>query len=223
MSDILHRQTLSAIGRRLYRKGFVAGTDGNLSCRLDSDKILITASGTALGFLAEGDFVVLNPAGEILTGRKAPSSEYLMHLAVYRARHDVMACCHAHPPFATARATAGKGLPSGILPEIVAFVGDIPLADYAPPGTEAVPKSVAGYLADHQAFLLRSHGVLTIGRNMEEAYNRMEAVEHYAKIIYIADHSGGAIPLEEEEIQRLREIGRSLKSGQLTDDKENNS
>ncbi|MBN2227639.1 MAG: class II aldolase/adducin family protein [candidate division Zixibacteria bacterium] len=206
-------QTLAVFGRRLYEKGLVNATDGNLSCRLDDGTIAITASGTTLGYLETTDFVSLSPDGVVLAGTKKPSSEFLMHLAVYRERPDVRACCHAHPPYATASAVTGNGLPSGILPEIVLFVGDIPLTEYAPPGTDAVPKALLPFLADHQAFLLRSHGVLTVGADIEQAYNRMEAVEHYARIVYIADHSGGPTALDPAEIRRLEAIGKSLQSG----------
>jgi len=206
-------EILTVLGNRLYQKGLVTATDGNLSCRLDDGRIVITASGTELGRLDDHDFVVLSPEGELLSGSKKPSSEFLMHLAVYRERPDIGACCHAHPPYATAAAVTGNGLPNGILPEIVLFVGDIPLTAYAPTGTDAVPRALMPYLADHQAFLLRNHGVLTIGTDPAQAYNRMEAVEHFARIVYIANHSGGPIPLDETEIRRLREIRKSLHSG----------
>ena len=213
MSDSNIYEIPVTIGRRLYEKGLVTATDGNLSCRLDDGTIVVTASGTALGRLDTNDFVVLSPDGDIVSGTRKPSSEYLMHLAVYRHRPDINAVCHAHPPYATASAVTGNGLPSGILPEIVLFVGDIPLTAYAPPGTDAVPKALLPFLADHQAFLLRNHGVLTIGADIEQAYNRMEAVEHYARIVYIANRSGGPTALDPAEIRRLEEIGKSLQSG----------
>ncbi len=145
-----------------------------------------------------------NPAG------RSRHRRLLMHLAVYKARPDILACCHAHPPYATAFSIIGRPLPSNILPEVIVTIGEIPLTEYAPPGTEAVPKALEKHLGNHQAFLLRNHGVLTIGKSLEEAFCRMETVEHYAKIVYIAESRGKLNILDHDEILRLEEIRREL-------------
>jgi L-fuculose-phosphate aldolase len=204
------RVKLVEFGRLLYVNGFIAGTDGNLSVRVEKDLILITAAGVAKGFLKTDDLISVNPSGEVLSGSKRPSSEILMHLYVYNRRPLVGACCHAHPPYATAHAASGVSLPADVLPEAIITLGEIPLTEYASAGTSAVAESLAPFIENHNAFLLGNHGVLTIGRSLEEAYNRMETVEHLAKITYIARHIGNVRHLDQSEIQRLERIREAL-------------
>lgn len=205
------RKLIVKIGRLLCENGLVAGTDGNLSILTEDKKLLITPSGVAKGRLHENDLILVNAEGTILSGDKQPSSELLMHLFVYKKRPDIMACCHAHPPYATAFSIVGKELPPDILPEVILSVGQIPLADYATPGTEAVPKSLEKHIDGHCAFMLRNHGVLTIGLSLEEAYNRMEIVEHFARIIYIAEKVGRLNHLDKDEVKGLKKT-RDTKS-----------
>ena len=198
-------------GRRLHEKGFIAGTDGNLSLMVDKDLLLITPTGVPKGYLQEFDMILVNLQGELIAGKKSPSSELPMHLFIYKNRPGIKACCHAHPRYATAFSIIGKALPSDILPEVVLSVGEIPLIPYAPPGTEALPRSLENHIEKHTAFILQNHGALTIGRNLEEAYNRMETVEHFAGIVYIAELMGTVNHLDESEVKRLEKIRNSLK------------
>lgn len=198
------------IGRRLYDKGFIAGVDGNLSVRLNSREILITATGISKGFLDPEDVVIVDYGGNTLSGDRKPSSEMKMHLAVYNGRENVHACCHAHPPYATAFSVVEKILPPNILPEVILTLGQIPLVEYAPPGTAAVPRALEKYLKEHDGFILTNHGVLTLGRNLFEAFYRMETVEHYAKIIYIAEQSGKLNFLDLDEVRRLEKLRESI-------------
>ncbi len=199
-------------GRQLAQRGLVAGSDGNLSVRLDQDKILVTPSGLPKGRLSEDDLVTVDLSGNKLSGRLKASSETAMHLCVYRERPDVFACVHAHPPYATAFAVAGIKLPEDVLPEVVIFVGPVPLAEYAPPGTEAVPRSLAPYLADHNAFLLANHGLLTLGRSLQEAYNRHETVEHYAHILHLTRELGPENRLPADDYARLIKLREDRKN-----------
>ncbi len=187
-ADIQHQ--IVEVGLRLQQRGFLAGSDGNLSVRLDDGRILITPSGKAKGRLDPADLIVVDSDGHKLEGNGNPTSEMAMHLAVYRARPEINACVHTHAPNATAFAVAGIPLPDDILPEVVVFVGPIALCEYAPPGTEAVPRSLEPLIKTHCAFLLCNHGLLTIGRSLEEASNRHETVEHYAHILRLARQFG---------------------------------
>jgi len=198
------------VGQRLQRRGYLAGTDGNLSVRIDPDRILITAAGKAKGRLQPTDLVVVDIDGRKLEGEFNPTTEMAMHLAVFRARPDINACVHTHPPYATSFAVAGMPLPEDILPEVVVFVGPIANCTYAPPGTEAVPNSLVPSLATHNAFLLRNHGLLTIGQTMEEASNRHETVEHYAEILWLAKQLGDWNRIPGDDFQRLTEIRNQL-------------
>ncbi len=204
------RQTIVDIGRRLDQRGLISGTDGNISVRLDDDRIMITPSGLPKGRLAPDDQVIVDQNGKHLQGNRKASSEMLMHLFVYRERPDIMACVHSHAPYATAFAVTGIPLAQDILPEVVVFVGGIPLTDYAPPGTDAVPKALAPHIEHNNAFLLRNHGLLTIGRSLDEAYHRHETVEHFARIVHLARQLGSVDSIPTEDFQRLEKMRRRL-------------
>lgn len=207
----LRKQIVEA-GERLYRRGLVAGTDGNISARLDDDRIMITPAGLPKGRMAPDDMVVVDINGKHLQGKQAASSEMAMHLFVYRNRPEVKACVHAHPPCATAFAVAGIALAEDILPEVVLFVGGIPLTDYAPPGTDAVPRSLEPHIESNNAFLLRNHGLLTIGQSLDEAYNRHEMVEHFAKIVTLARQLGNVESIPSEDFARLEKMRARLEA-----------
>ena len=198
------------IGRKLYQRGMLAGNDGNISMRLEGGHIMITAAGRPKGELAAEDLVTVDAEGKHIHGRLEASSEMAMHLFVYRRRPEIMGCVHSHAPYATAFAVSGESLDAAVLPEVVVFVGDIVKATYAPPGTEAVPDSLAPYIETASAFLLKNHGLLTIGRTLEQAYHRHETVEHYARIMMLARQLGGADPLPPDDVERLSAIRRKL-------------
>ncbi|HWR83423.1 MAG TPA: class II aldolase/adducin family protein [Candidatus Deferrimicrobium sp.] len=205
------KRSIIAVGRRLYEHGMLAGTDGNISVRLADGEVLITASGVAKGQLSTDMLVTVDLHGSAIQKRSGASSELPMHLFVYRSRPDVNACVHSHPPYATALAVAGLPLPDNILPEVVLFVGSIPLTKYASPGTAAVPRVLSRLIKRHDAFLLRNHGLLTLGRSLEEAYWRHEVVEHYANIYWLAHQLGRARRIPVEDFARLKKVRRELK------------
>ncbi len=204
------RQKLVSVGEMLAHRRFVAGTDGNLSARLADGRILVTPSGVAKGSMVADDLVVVDAAGTVVQGRGTPSTELAMHLEVYRRRPEVAAVIHSHPPYATAFAVAGEALPDDVLPEIVVFVGPIPLTDYAPPGTEAVPQSLEPTIDTASAWLLRNHGLLTCGRSVDEAVHRHEQVEHLATIVHHARMLGAVNQIPGEDFDRLNAMRQRL-------------
>jgi L-fuculose-phosphate aldolase len=206
-----HIAEVIEVGRRLHEQGLLAGTSGNISIRLDSKRILITGAGVAKGTLSEKELVVVDYSGNRLDGELQPSSEMLMHLFAFQKRPEIAACVHAHPPYATAFAVAGQQLESDVLPEVVLFVGEVPLTQYAPPGTNAVPESLAPFIASSNAFLLRNHGLLTLGRTLTEAYHRLETVEHSAHVLHLATALGGATHIPAGDYERLKEQRRNAK------------
>jgi len=194
------------IGRILYERGLVAGAEGNISVRLDNDRILVTPSGLCKGRLSSDDLVLVDFEGRQLEGTNAASSELPMHLHVYRKRDDVRSCVHSHAPYATAYAVAGIDLPADILPEVALFLGRIPLTEYAPPGTEAVGHALDPFLNECNAFLLRNHGLLTIGTGLEEALVRHETVEQYARIVHLARQLGNVDAIPAADLERLEKM-----------------
>lgn len=204
------RRAVLRVGELLDQKGYIAGTDGNVSVRLAPERILITPAGLAKGRLEDEDLVVVDLSGKVVLGGHEPSTESPMHLYVYQQRMDIGACVHSHAPYATSLAVAGTPLAANVLPELVLAVGSVPLTEeYAATGTHAVPESLAPYIQSANGFLLRNHGLLTIGRTVEEAYNRHETIEHYAKILHLALQLGGVNTLPQSEFDRLEAIRRN--------------
>jgi L-fuculose-phosphate aldolase len=162
------------ISHLIYKKGFVSSTDGNISAKLPNGNILCTPTSVNKGEVKKSHIVEVNPMGEVVYGIYKPSTEIKMHLFIYQRRDDVKAIIHAHPPFATAFATAGLSLEGYVLPEVIVNLGKIPLAKYATPSTEEVPLSIEPFVEKHDAFLLQNHGAVTLGSSLKDAYFKME-------------------------------------------------
>lgn len=199
------------IGKRMYDRNYVAANDGNISVRIDEDAVLCTPTGVSKGFMTPNMLVKVNLKGEQISGNYKPSSELRMHLRIYNENPKVSAVTHAHPPVATAYAIAGIDLDKAILPEAVILLGIVPVAPYATPGTEEVPDSIAPFCKGYNAVLLANHGALTWGRDLTEAYHRMESLEHYATILmYTSNIIGKANELSCDQIDRLIKIREEL-------------
>ena len=199
------REAVCRVGKLLYDRGYVAANDGNISVRVGEGRLLITPSGVSKGRMTPDMLLVTDLDGTVIEGNRHPSSEGKMHLEVYRGRPDVNAVVHAHPPVSTAFAVCRRGLETPYLSELVAGLGQVPCtSSFAMLSTEEVPQSVRPYLADHNALLLANHGALAWGGDLWEAFDRLETVEHTAKIVLNAQLLGGGIPLTEEEVVRLQ-------------------
>lgn len=201
------RELMCAVGKLLYDRGYVAANDGNLSMKVEPDRLLVTPSGVSKGRLTPDMLLVTDLEGNVLEGNRHPSSETKMHLAVYRGRPDVGAVVHAHPPVSTAFAVCRRGMETPYLSELVTGLGAVPCTpSFAMLSTDQVPRSVEPYLADHCAVLLANHGALTWGEDLWEAFDRMETVEHTAKILLNARLLGDPVALTQEETAELRSM-----------------
>ncbi len=200
------RLEIIKVCRKLESKGLIAASDGNVSCRAGEEAILITPSGVSKADMAPDEIAKTSMQGDLLEGPIKPSSEIRMHLHVYRMRPDVSAIVHAHPPMATASTLAGFALDSKVLPEVWLMLGKVPVAPYATPSTDEVPKSIDPYITGSRAILLCRHGALTFGGGLMEACMRMEKLEHFARILFYAsilkDRSTPSA-LAESEIAKL--------------------
>lgn len=197
------KQEIVDIGKRLYNRGYVASNDGNLSIRLDSEKVLITPTGVSKGFMKPDDLIVVDLDGKVINGKRKHSSESNMHLQIYRDRPDVGGVCHTHAPYATSFAVAGIPLDLMILPEVIITLGTIPLVEYGATGTEDLYRSISNYVKDYDAFLLANHGVLAVGNNLLSAYHKMETVEHAAHIQFLASQLGKIKTLNKKQVAQL--------------------
>jgi L-fuculose-phosphate aldolase len=210
------RQEMVRVGRLMWERGYVTATDGNLSARLGSDRLLVTPTGLSKGFLSASDLLLLRLDGEsgspfAYRGQgQRPSSEISMHLEVYSQRPDVNAMVHAHPPLATAFSIAGVSLARCVLPEVIVTLGGIPTADYATPGTVEVAETIRRVIQDYDAVILAHHGSLTVGQTLWEAYLRLEKVEHTAQITLAAQQLGQVSTLSPQAVARLTAMRREL-------------
>ncbi len=190
--------------RQMYRQGFIASTEGNVSACLGPDRILTTPRGLHKGFLRPEQLVVTDLDGRRVAGDLAPSSELALHLLVYRERPDVGAVVHAHPTMAIVCSLAGISLAEAVIPEIAATLGAVPTAPYATPGTIDAAWAVKDLVHQHDALILARHGTVTVGRTVREAYLKLEMLEHAARIVFLARLLGPVPALPSEEVLRLR-------------------
>jgi L-fuculose-phosphate aldolase len=200
------KRDLLQVCKRLYERGLVAGSDGNVSVRLDRDHLLATPTGMCKGLVGEGDLVGCDLQGKQLSGTRRLTTEIKIHLAVYTQRDDVCAVVHAHPPFATAFAVAGITPSEKLMPEAYIAVGKVALAPYGTPSTDELAEKIRAAVATHDAVLLANHGAMTFGSDVVGAYHRMEALEQLCKITFIARQLGGAKSLAPEDMAKLDAI-----------------
>jgi L-fuculose-phosphate aldolase len=207
-NETLLREGLIEVCQKLAEKDLIAATDGNVSCKVGEDMLLVTPSGKAKAGLKPIDLLLINLDGQILAGRGKPSNEIRMHLEAYRRRGDVGAVVHAHPPMLTAFTLARTPFRADVMPEVWLTLGHVPTAPYATPSTEEVPESIGPYLEMHQAILLERHGSLTLGRSLDEAYLRLEKLEHAARTLFFAQllHKSPPSPLPAEALMKLETL-----------------
>jgi L-fuculose-phosphate aldolase len=203
-SEAQLRADIVEVGRRMYARGYTASNDGNISVRLDPGRLLMTPRSVCKGFMEPSMMCITDLDGVKLSGERDPSSEMQMHLEVYRQRPDVNAVVHAHPPVATAFAVAGIPLDRAVLAEVVTTLGSVPIAEYATPSTKALPEAVRKYVKAHDGMLLANHGALTLGADLFSAYYKMETIEHFANISFVARMLGGERLLSRDEVVRLQ-------------------
>lgn len=198
-----HRDDMVRVCRLLYEKGWVASNDGNVSIRLDDEHLMCTPTAISKGMVTAEDVIVCDMAGNKLEGHRERTSEIAMHMTIYAMRPDVRSVVHAHPPVATGFASAGKALDKALLPEVIIQLGAVPLASYGLPGTPALCEGMLPFIPNYDALLLENHGCTSYGRDVWDAFFKMEIVEHFARITFVAEMLGGARPLPREEVEKL--------------------
>src|SRR5947199_827972 len=206
VSEYKIKDQMCEIGRRIWQKGFCAGNEGNHSYRIADNKVLCTPTGISKGFLRPDDICTVDLEGKQLSGSRKRTSEILLHLAIYKARPDVKAVIHSHPPHATAFAVAGIDLPTCIHPEAEVFLGTVKTAKYVTPGDKRLGESILPYVKDSNTILLQSHGVVCFAPDLEQAYYQLEIVDAYARILILAKQVGSIRPLEAPEMKELLEL-----------------
>lgn len=196
-------------GTKLGEKNMSPATSGNISVR-HGENILITCSGTCLGELDENDIVLIDKNADILDGGKKPSSEKNLHNAIYAIRNDVNAIVHCHSPYASAFAVCHKPLSKPIICENVFYFGEIPVADYALPGSDKLVENTAKYFSKHNAVLLANHGIVIAAKDLKNAYYLMETAETFAQIYLNSLLLGGAKELCKQDIEEIYKLRNSM-------------
>jgi L-fuculose-phosphate aldolase len=202
-SEKEYRRDIVEIGKLVYQKGWVAANDGNISVRLDKNKVLCTCTGISKGMMTVDDLIICDLDGNKLEGSRERTSEIAMHLTIYQMRPDVFSVLHAHPPTATGFAVAGRALNLALLPEVIIGLGCVPLADYGLPGTPALTDGMLPYIPKYDAILMGNHGAVCYGEDVYRAFFKMETVEHFARISLVAELLGGPKVLPKDEVDKL--------------------
>lgn len=205
MDETTARKLIVEIGKLLYDRSYVVSSDGNVSFRLDENTVLATPTMTCKGRMTEDCLALTDMDGKPLSDKRA-SSELAMHLLIYKMRPDVKAVCHAHPPHGTAFAVAGLAIDEPILSEVILTLGCVPLTEYGTPSTSELTRAMEPFVANHNALLMANHGAVAYGGDLWQAFDRLETLEHTAKIAILARALGGANDLPQDAIEKLINI-----------------
>lgn len=202
------KEKLIATCHRVYEKGFVAAYDGNLSVRINEEKILITRSNINKGSVTEKDILTIDNNGNLLEGNGKITTEVKLHLKIYNNRRDINSVIHCHPLYSTAIATAREEFPNNVFPEVILTLGKVPICKYATPSTNGLVESLNPFVDYANIFLLSNHGAVAVGDTLETAYYRMEKLEHISKTIFIAESMGNLKELSTKNINELYSIAK---------------
>ena len=194
---------------KVYEKGYVAAYDGNLSVRFTIDTILITKSGICKGDVTEEDLIEVDYDGKVVNGNGRASTEAKIHLLAYKERKDVSAVVHCHPVYSTAFAAMGEGFTRPVFPEVILSLGKVPLCKYGTPSTDELPDSMKSHINYAHAMLLENHGAVTLGKDIKDAYYKMEKLEHAARIMHAVRAIGREKALPIIKLKELYNIAES--------------
>ncbi len=204
------KEQMCEVGRRIWLRGFCAGNEGNHSARIGEDRFLCTPTGVSKGFLTPDDICVVDGEGNQVepnaNGRKR-TSEVLVHLAIYRKRPDVNAVIHSHPPHAVAFCIAGMPLPEGVHPEAEVFLGKVPIAQYATPGTPKLSESILPLIGpETNTILMGNHGSVTFSPDIIDTYYRLEILDNYCRQLLLARQLGNVNVLNAQQMVELLKV-----------------
>lgn len=199
------KQEIIEYGKLCGAKNFTPGISGNISARY-GDKILITSSGSANGYLSEDEFSVIDFNGNVIEGHPKASSEKMLHVEFYRMREDVNYIIHVHSPYLSTFASCGKALDEPIMAENVFYFGQIPLAQYGLPSSRALVEKTARYFDKYQAVLMANHGFIVGDKTIKDAYLKLELAEAYAQVVLNTKLLGGATPLNSRQVEEINAL-----------------
>ncbi len=200
------KQQICEIGDRLYKKGFAAANDGNISYRISENQVVCTPTLTCKGFLKPDDLCIVDMEGKQLSGTRKRTSEVMLHLAIMKERPEVKAVVHCHPPHATAFGIAREPIPQCVLPEVEIFLGDVPITKYVIPGGKEFAATILPYVHKSNVIILANHGTVSFGETVEQAYWWTEILDAYCRILMLARGLGNVNYFTEPEAKALLEL-----------------
>lgn len=205
------RKEIVDFGKALYQRRLITGMSGNISGRLDDEAIIITPSGHCKGNMREFDLIrMLIKDGKVTAGGK-PSMETPFHLAFYRSRKDVGGVVHAHPLHCTILACSGRTVRTDLTPEGLLYLGKVAFVPYATPGTKELAENLEAVMLAHNSFIMENHGAIAVGKDVAEAYYRLEAMEFLAEMQVMAEGAGNIKGLEEGEVRKILDMAEGAK------------
>ncbi|TAG07007.1 MAG: class II aldolase/adducin family protein [Verrucomicrobia bacterium] len=206
------KERMVDIGKRMWAREYTDGNGGNLTIRVGDNLVLCTPTLVSKGFMTVEQMCLVDLEGKQLAGKFKRTSECMTHLAIMKRQPKAKACCHAHPPHGTAFAVAGVQPPTCMIPEAEVFLGQIGLAEYRTPGSPANAEVVGNAAVDHMAVLMVNHGVITWGKDIEDAYWKMENVESYCKTVWVASQLNGGklLTITGGQAKELIELRKTL-------------
>jgi L-fuculose-phosphate aldolase len=200
------KQEICEIGQRLYQRGFAAANDGNISFRIDENRVLCTPTMISKGFMKPDDLCVVDMSGKQISGARKRTSEVMLHLAIMKERDDVKSVVHCHPPHATAFGVAREPIPQCVLPEVEVFLGDVPITQYETPGGQDFADTILPFVKKTNVIILANHGTVSYGETVERAYWWTEILDAYCRILMLAKGLGNINYFTEPEARDLLEL-----------------
>jgi L-fuculose-phosphate aldolase len=200
------KQEICEIGDRIYKKGFAAANDGNISYRVSENEVVCTPTQICKGFMKPDDLCVVDMEGKQIAGHRKRTSEVMLHLAIMKARPEVKSVVHCHPPHATAFGIAREPIPQCVIPEVEIFLGDVPITKYAIPGGQEFADTVLPFVHKSNVVILANHGTVSYGETVERAYWWTEILDAYCRILMLSHSLGRVNYFTEPEAQALLDL-----------------
>jgi L-fuculose-phosphate aldolase len=200
------KQEICDIGERLYKKGFAAANDGNITYRISENEVACTPTLVCKGFMKPDDICVVDMEGKQIAGRRKRTSEVMLHLAIMKARPEVKSCVHCHPPHATAFGVAREPVPQCVLPEVEIFLGNVPITKYAIPGGKEFADTILPFVDKSNVIILANHGTISYDETVEKAYWWTEILDAYCRILMLSRGLGRVNYFTEPEAQALLQL-----------------
>jgi len=200
------KQEICEIGDRLYKKGFAAANDGNISYRVSDKEVLCTPTMISKGFMKPDDICTVDMKGDQIAGRRKRTSEIKLHLEIMQERPDVKSVVHCHPPHATAFGIAREPVPQCVLPEVEIFLGDVPIARYDTPGSQDFAETILPFVQKSNVVILANHGTVSWGETVEKAYWWTEVLDSYCRMLMLARGLGRINYFTEPEAKALLDL-----------------